>query len=45
MVAPAASHIEIDFDKFACNLKSKHDAAVSRRIGPEVCVVQSPSFV
>ncbi|MET4384405.1 hypothetical protein ABIB73_000140 [Bradyrhizobium sp. F1.4.3] len=41
----AASHIMIDFDKFACNLKSKHNAAVSRRVTPELCFVVSPSNV
>jgi hypothetical protein len=39
----AASHIAIDFDRFACNLKSKHDAAVSRRLAPELCILTPPT--
>jgi hypothetical protein len=41
----AAAHMMIDLDKFACNLKSKHDAAVSRRFAPELCILTSPSIV
>ena len=41
----AVSHIMIDFDKSACNLKSKHNAAPSRRFSPELCFVMSPSDV
>ena len=35
----AAAHMMIDLDKFACNLKSKHDAAVSQRFAPELCIL------
>jgi hypothetical protein len=35
----AAAHMMIDLDKFACNLKSKHDAAVSLRVAPELCIL------